>query len=384
MPNDISLRADGATDNTDELQALIDSSNGALALPAPEKFYLISRALRLPSNFSLTLPRYAEIRLADGSDCHMLETADEASRNIEVVGGIWNYNNLGQSKNPYHFPKPEKPEYDGMIIYFDNVVGLRLANMTLKDPVVYAVLFDRVSYFTVENIRFDFNYGNPWATNMDGIHLNGNCHFGTLRNLSGACYDDLVALNCDEGSDGPITHIEIDGIFAEDCHSAVRMLTVKHRLENIHIQNIHGTYFQYCIGLTKYYEGGASGGMDAIVIDNVFASKAERYCVYHKRQHSCVYPLIYIEDGLHVGTLDVRGVYRKERCVEIDTFYIGRGATVDQLRISRVSVEGFTDQTPAPVIRNLGRIEYLSARHVIADREILEGDGEVVWADVDF
>ena len=384
MTNDIFTRADGVTDNTDELQALIDSSHGALALPAPEKFYLISRALRLPSNFSLVLPRYAEIRLADGSDCHMLEAAEPESRNIEVEGGIWNYNNLGQSKNPYHFPKPERPEYDGMIVSFDNVVGLRLSNMTFKDPVVYAVLFDRVSYFTVENIRFDFNYGNPWATNMDGIHLNGNCHYGTLRNLSGACYDDLVALNCDEGSDGPITHIEIDGLFAEDCHSAVRMLTVKNRLENIHIQNVHGTYFQYCIGLTKYYEGEASGGMDAIVIDNIFASKAERYCVYHKRQHSYVYPLIYIEDQLHVGSLDVRGVYRKERCVEIETFYIGRGTTIDQLRISRVSVEGFTDQKPAPVIRNLGKIGCLSARHVIADRPILDDHGEIGWADIDF
>ena len=383
MDMKVFVSADGVRDNTDELQSLIDSAHGALTLPPPEKFYLISRPLRLPSCFSLTLPRYAEIRLKNGSDCHMLEAAEEESRNIEVVGGVWNYNNLGQSKNPFHFPKPEKPDYDGMIFSFDKVVGLRLADMTLKDPVVFAVLLDRVSYFTVENIRFDFNYGNPWATNMDGVHLNGNCHFGTIRNLSGACYDDLVALNCDEGSDGPITHIEIDGLFAEDCHSAVRMLTVKNRLDHIHIRNVHGSYFQYCIGLTKYYEGEASGGMDGIVLENIFASKAERYCVYHKRQHSYVYPLIYIEEGLHIGSLDIRGIYRKESCVEIDTVYIGGGASVERLYIEKVSVEGRTAQAPAPVIRNFGRVGFLSLRHAIADRPMLENHGTVEVSDID-
>ena len=58
--------------------------------------------------------------------------------------------------------------------------------------------------------------------------MNGSCHFGVVRNLRGACRDDLVALNADEGSGGPVTDIMIDGVFAEDCHSAVRLLSVKY------------------------------------------------------------------------------------------------------------------------------------------------------------
>ncbi len=57
--------------------------------------------------------------------------------------------------------------------------------MLFKDPVTFSITLDIVSYFTVDNIIFDFNYGNPLATNMDGIHLNGNCHFGEILNLKG-------------------------------------------------------------------------------------------------------------------------------------------------------------------------------------------------------
>ena len=66
---------------------------------------------------------------------------------------------------------------------------------------------------------------------MDGVHLNGNCSFGKMTNLQGTCYDDLVALNAEEGTVGPITNIDIDGIYAEDCHSAVRLLTVTQPVE---------------------------------------------------------------------------------------------------------------------------------------------------------
>lgn len=352
------MLADGVRDNTDELQALIDSAHCELALPVPAVCYTVSRPLRLKSNFRLVLPRFATIRLADGSNCPILEIdSGEVVKNVEVVGGIWDLNNLGQAKNPFHFPHPECPKYLGYGFWMKRVVGLRLADMTLKDVVTFAITLDTVSYFTVENIRFDFNYGNPWAVNMDGVHLNGNCHYGTLRNLSGACYDDLVALNCDEGSNGPITNIEIDGIFSEDCHSAVRMLTVKNRLENVHIRNVHGTFYQYCIGLTKYYDGDSLGYMDGIVLDNIYASKAERLPVYHKG-NSYVYPLIWIEGGLLVKNLTVRDLFRREKTIEIETLHVGKGARVDYLTLDGISVQSLFKE---PVFRNYGSIGVLSA-----------------------
>ena len=111
---------------------------------------------------------------------------------------------------------------------------------------------------------------------MDGVHLNGNCHYGSIKNLKGACYDDLVALNAHEGSGGDITNILVDGIFAENCHSAVRFLTVCNRLQNIKIANVYGTFYQYCVGFTKGYLGEFTGCFDAIVLENFHVSKSKR------------------------------------------------------------------------------------------------------------
>ena len=57
------LYGDGIHDDTAAIQELIDSGVCEVSLPAPEKFYLISKPLELPSNFRLVLPRFAEIRL---------------------------------------------------------------------------------------------------------------------------------------------------------------------------------------------------------------------------------------------------------------------------------------------------------------------------------
>ena len=62
------LYGDGIHDDTDAIQELIDHSGCELSLPVPQENYLISRPLEIPSNFKLKLPRYAKIRLADGSN----------------------------------------------------------------------------------------------------------------------------------------------------------------------------------------------------------------------------------------------------------------------------------------------------------------------------
>ena len=123
------LYGDGIHDDTDAIQELIDSGVCEVSLPAPEQFYLISRPLVLPSNFRLVLPRFAEIRLADNANCVMVrnrwrDIPDDGSvvregrdqiwnfvnrispdpedlcENIEIMGGIWNFNNKNQKPNP--------------------------------------------------------------------------------------------------------------------------------------------------------------------------------------------------------------------------------------------------------------------------------------------
>lgn len=386
------LYGDGIHDDQPAIQQMIDSGVCEVSLPVPRKHYLITKPLTIPSNFKLKLPRYAEIRLADGSNCFMLQNKsvekpgkrlrdsfsqvhrnlwyfvdtlspdpEDTCHDFEIEGGIWNFNNKNQRENPIYQRRVDESGYLGHTMLFYNVRNFRLSNMTFKDPANYAVMIDRGSYFTVENIVFDFNDGNPCASNMDGIHLNGSCHYGFIRNLQGACYDDLVALNAHEGSSGDITNIEIDGIFAENCHSAVRLLAVNQDIRHVHISNVYGTYYQYCIGFTKHYPGQTTGCFDAITLDSIHASKSKRLPVQemHMDDKSYHFPLIWIAEETVVNHLTINGLHRREYENPIDTIHVGEDAVVDTLTIHGLSLENHTG-AHCPKLLNRGTIKNLS------------------------
>ncbi len=394
------LYGDGIHDDYPAIQEMLDSGKHEISLPDPQVCYLVSKSLEIPSYVRLILPRYAEIKLADGANCPIIKNKTVAVPNyeikgdiwdiilcnsmdkedcvhdFEISGGIWNFNNRGQAENPLWTVGSGPKGYSGFGMLFANVKNFKLTNMTLKDPVNFAVTIDTASWFTVEDITFDFNYGNPTAVNMDGIHLNGNCHYGTIRNLKGACYDGLVALNADEGTDGPITNMEISGLYATDCHSAVRLLTVKNPVEKIHISDVYGTYYQYCIGISKFYPGKTTGYYDGITLDNICASKAEMLDVYCKKG-MCTYPLIYIQEETVVKNLKVHTLHRREFFVPIETIYVGTNACVDTIILENITNENYTEE-PMPFFVNNGKVMNLVLRDIrVGNQPFVTGTGVV-------
>ena len=83
------LWGDGLHDDTAAIQERIDEARHELRLPDPEAFYLISRPLELPSDFKLVLPRFAEVRLAPGSNCLMLKNRTVPDRKERVTDPLW-------------------------------------------------------------------------------------------------------------------------------------------------------------------------------------------------------------------------------------------------------------------------------------------------------
>lgn len=378
------LYGDGIHDDTAGLQALLDERLACVKFPQPKVCYMISAPLKIYSGQELTLDRYCHIKLMSNSNCVMLKNGDpeNGDRNIEVTGGIWDLNNMEQAKNPIHFSGNPNlfmgfaPDtYNGTVISFHNVKNLRFAHLTIKDPVTFAISFNIVENFTVEDITFNFNYGNPWAVNMDGIHLCGNCRFGVIRNIKGTCYDDMVALNADEGIPGPISDIQIDGLFADDCHSAVRLLSAEYPVERVVISNVYGTYYQYCIGITKYYDG-TNGYFDSIVIKGIFAAKAPRHSVY-KKDGTYIYPFIWVQSDLRVKNLNISEVYRKEKNVSVEMIGIDKGATIENLYVCSVVQENLTPGH-LPLIVNQGMIENLYVNGLRNDKgDLLINNGTV-------
>lgn len=402
------LYGDGVRDDTDGIQALLNSGKREIALPEPAVRYTISKTLVLPTGIRLVLPRRAEIRLADGSNCPMLKTATVAShanrlpdwadaptrhqyayvddwapvvntRDVELCGGIWNCNNRGQKPNPVKSFDYTPREFSGMGMMFYGVDGLKLSALTVKDPTNYGILLDRVVNFTVEDVQFDYNLGNPMPLTMDGVHVCGNCRNGVIRNLKGAVYDDLVALNADEGSGGPITDVLIDGLFAERCHSAVRMLSVQQPVKRVRVCNVFGTYYQYCVALSKYYPPETTAGFEAIQLDHIFASKAPREV--YPFPDSYVFPLFWIEENVRVDGLTLRDVFREEEINPICTLYVGENAVVRRLTLDNVVTVNRTGK-PMPLFENRGTVREFSARGLSAGADdLLVNRGVVAFAE---
>ena len=362
------LFGDGVHDDTAAIQARLDSGAACVELPMPTKEYRISRTLRLGSNQELRLPKAARVRLSDGSDCSMLANRDFTNGNarVTVSGGVWDMNNLGQRHNlsalgwmdkdarriwmnevrervettAYH-PRDGRhhPDYfQGVCMRLFNVKDLTVRDVTIRNPTTYGIQLWNVRDFRVDEVVFDYTWGNPAKANMDGLHLDGLCARGRITNLHGICFDDFVALNATDGTDnpqyGPITDIEIDGIDCDYCHSAVRLLSRNpaHPVRRVSIRNVKGRFYSYGIGLTYFHlDVKERGVMDDIVISDVRMSKAEEPADGWQFAN---FGVIEVEKGVDVGRLTVERLVRDEdHRPECDTIRLKEGSTVKTLVI---------------------------------------------------
>ncbi len=395
---------DGLHDDTTGIQALLDTGAPCVALPPPQAFYLISRPLVLHSNQELRLDRWSEVRLAPKSNCHMLTNDDyeKGNRNIAVTGGIWNGNNLQQAPNPQMVaahdvrepgrvrrmampvdwpsdPVTGKPQpldhnapwhpkrYWGDLTRFVNVRGFSMVGVTFKDPVTYAMHAAKLVDFTFADITFDFNEGNPSPNNMDGLHFDGGCRFGRIANVHGACYDDMLAFNAEDGTEdspfmGPISDIEVDGVFAERTHSCARFLSNGSRIANITIRNVHGTFYRYAFGFTHYFpERPLRGVFDALSFENLFIAKA----LPLESDWNCCpdWGLFWGEGRGDLSSIRVVGLHRIEETTPTPCFEFARDFTIGRMSIEHCTVEN-RHASPVDFIRNDGQIGSLFLRDV--------------------
>ena len=284
---------DGVADDTAEIQKMLDAK-GLISLEAPGACYRISRSLRIGSDTELRLASDARVLLAPGSDCPLLVNADITNGNarITVWGGIWDMDNTRQAPNPgwAHLATPPQPQrrcnprgdyeptrYRGNAFYFENVQGLRFGGASIRNPVTYAFQMCRVCDFTVDGVTFDFTTENPIKGNMDGIHLDGGCHRGRIANIRGTCWDDMVAINADDGicaaHKEEISDVVIENLHSDYCHSAVRLLSAPHPVRRIRIRNVTGRFYQYAVGFTHYFPERPQGVIEDITIEHVRVCK---------------------------------------------------------------------------------------------------------------
>lgn len=386
------LYGDGIHDDAPAIQERLDSGISAVILPPPKTCYCIGTTLKIHSNQSFVLPETAVIKLLPGSSCFMMTNAEENAHDISVSGGIWDYNNLNQAPNPIKLNKSfsvshndRNPDtivkyeelYRGSIMRFCGVTRFSIHDLTFKDPVTYCLEMACMKYFTVENIRFDQNLGNPTPENMDGIHVDGGCKFGSIRNVQGTCYDDIVALNADDGHDGPIEDIVIDGVYGEHSLRGVRLLSTKSLVARISISNVFGTFYQNCIGLTYFYpRSGRRGVMSHISIQNIFGENAERKPIYQK-QANYEFSYIWMDGDLDIDYVSIQNLYRKEKLGAIETIKVCKNCHIKSLALTNIVHQNETG-TPCPAITNEGTIDKLTMRNIDSCTDTLLNNNGVI------
>lgn len=375
------VTGDGVNDDTRGIQALLDSKAATIYLPCPPKHYLISKTLKIHSGQTLVVDRNAVIRLADGAGVHMLTNSDHVNGNfrITVIGGIWDGNNLAQTQEyhqtgNYHLPF-DANRYLGVLMQFNHVTDLHVADLTLKDPETFGFQAGNLLWFTIENIIFDYNLKRG---NMDGIHIHGNSRHGRITNLKGTTNDDMVALNADDAemfelSRGPITDIQIDGLWSDNGYRAIRLLSCGSPVKRVKISNVFGTYRYEAISLTNHkVHPGCESTFENISITGLFCSNSPQ----GKQK-----PQIRIESPATVSNLTIHDWHRTEESLASDNIQVEKGASIGYLALSNVTMTNRCGNLMS-VIHNSGDIGSLHMANVYlkgddTNVQLMQNDGKI-------
>ena len=258
---DFGALGDGSANDAPALQAALDS--GAATVYIPAGAYRVGDTLRVHSDTHILCDGRARLFLCEKKPKKrgdfLLTNADPVSgnRNITVTGGIWDGNYDGRNNNkPDDLFAPEA--WSGSTLNFVGVTGLTLEDLDMRNSTVYYIRMARLSHFTIRNIRFS---AEKAAFNQDGLHFGGHVYDGLIENITaspGQTNDDLIALNADDSMArlenfdlcrGPIEDVVIRGVFAEDCYTAFRMLSVTSPIRRITIENVYVGCRHYAVNI---------------------------------------------------------------------------------------------------------------------------------------
>jgi hypothetical protein len=246
---DFGARGDGTADESAAFESALKA--GRWPVVVPSGLYRLGRSLRLPSGAHIVAHPEAFVILGDhagvDTDTYLLTNADHRGGNedIRVEGGIWDGNNVANPRGP------DRPgSYTGVLAHFRNVRRLTLRDMTFRNSETYNVLLTEVRHFVVDTIVFQ---STTIRGNQDGVHMGGGCEDGEISNLQAhgrmTPNDDVVALVADDALHraqnlgtmcGPIRRIRVRSVFADDCHSFVRLGSVWSPIEDVDVSDIRG------------------------------------------------------------------------------------------------------------------------------------------------
>ncbi len=242
---------DGVVDDSPAIQAILDGGHKEIYIP--EGSYRIVKTLKVDSFTSIVADSKARLFICGETDHFaddfLLTNRDHASGNacIQITGGIWDGNKQGRTnfKDEDLF---NTKACTGSVLNFCNVRDLKLNNFIVANSVVYFIRMCMLEGFEIRDIGFQ---SEIIENNQDGLHFNGWVKNGVVENIRaitcGQTNDDLIALNADDSMTrlentgmvcGPIENIVFRNLYAESCHTAIRILSTISPIRNIRFENV--------------------------------------------------------------------------------------------------------------------------------------------------
>lgn len=291
---------DGKHNDYAAVQSALDAGEREILIPAGT--YVVDKPLKIPSARHIHADAEARIifiaaKPMTQSD-FLVTNADveDGNEDITIEGGIWD-GGFGHPFNQKSNDIYEINSTSGACMNFVTVKKLRLLHLTVANPVAYYIRTGRISDFEIRDITLTSEKKN---SNQDGVHFSGFCRNGIVEDIralpKGQTNDDLLAFNADDGiqrqenrglTSGPIENIVCRNIYAEDCHSAIRMSSITSAIRNIRIENINCGCRVYAINMDAlrycrvplFREEAAPNGVgnvSDIVITNMTAFSTSR------------------------------------------------------------------------------------------------------------
>lgn len=199
-----------------------------------EELWQIDSTVLLYSGSTLLL-QGCHLRMADGAICNMFSNSNARSpaalteaglqRDITIRGiggaildggihnGLYEVNGIARTVSKF----PDREATENCTLFFQNVEGLCIEGLHIKDPRYWAIALCAVSYSRVAQIRFSSCSNVP---NQDGVDLLKGCHDVIIENITGCVGDNLVALLATDDAIYPKTD-------ADPRHSDIRNITVR-------------------------------------------------------------------------------------------------------------------------------------------------------------
>lgn len=251
---DFGAVGNGQTDDSPSIQRALDAAeNNGMTVYIPSGNYRIGRTLYVGNDTTVRCDSGARLFVCEKSPKKrgdfLLSNRDtvNGNRSIAIYGGTWDGNFDGKNNNkPADLFDPEA--FSGSTLNFVNVKNLTLSGLAMRNSVVYYIRMAKLDGFLIRDISFA---SERTAYNQDGLHFAGEVRHGLIEHITaepGQTNDDMIAFNADdsmvrlENLDlccGPIEDITVRGVFAENCYTGFRLLSVNSPIRDIHMEDIY-------------------------------------------------------------------------------------------------------------------------------------------------